>query len=216
MLCGKVDSQLSMRDVFRVCRQEQAINMLGIQRCELMSHSDRLADEDNPCFHRNTPVQVLDVVVHKPNTSGSDEMPDSFWRIRAVNEQPRFVQQQRSCAQLTAGTAGCREQRIRVPCIRTRSPPVGPFKLVGDTEEAASLETLLRNPDAVAARRIVGIDQIEKAVFPIDNDRAGNDSCAVEHHLPLQGERQAFACRAAINAGLEVRHNDVFLYARRS
>jgi hypothetical protein len=52
----------------------------------LLTHSNRLADEDDPCFQRNTPVQILDVVVHEPDAPGSDEMPDCFWRIRAVNE----------------------------------------------------------------------------------------------------------------------------------
>jgi hypothetical protein len=51
-----------------------------------VTHSNRLAGEDDPCFQRNAPVQVLDVVVHQSDASGSDEMPDSFWRIRAVNE----------------------------------------------------------------------------------------------------------------------------------
>jgi hypothetical protein len=52
----------------------------------LLTHSNRLVDEDDPCFQRNTPVQILDVVVHQSDASGSDEMPDGFRRIRAVNE----------------------------------------------------------------------------------------------------------------------------------
>src|SRR6516162_49904 len=54
------------------------------------------------------------------------------------------------------------------------------------------LQALLCNADAVAARRIVRIDQIEKAVFPINHNRARNDGSAVEHHLSLKRERQAF------------------------
>ena len=58
-----------------------------------------LADEHDPRFQRNAPVQILDVVVDKPDASGSNEMPDGLRRIRAVNNQPRLVQQQRACTQ---------------------------------------------------------------------------------------------------------------------
>jgi len=51
-----------------------------------LTEIERLADEDDPCFQRNTPVQILDVVVHQSDASGRDEMSDGFWRIRAVNE----------------------------------------------------------------------------------------------------------------------------------
>ena len=184
-------------------------------RTRFTSLENALAGKDDPRFHRNAPVQILDVVVHEPDASGRDQMADGLGRIRAVNEQPRLVQQQRACAQRTAGTAGRREQRVGVLCVRARRPPVRPFKLVHDAREAAALQALLRNADPVTACGIVGIDQIEKAVFPIDHDRTGNDGGAVEHHLPLQRKRQDFARRAAIDAGLQVRHDDIFAPALR-
>ena len=57
--------------------------------------------------------------------------------------------------QQTAGPGGPSYQRVSVFGIRTRRPPVRPFKLVGNAKEAASLEALLRNADPVAARGIV-------------------------------------------------------------
>ena len=120
-------------------------------------------------------------------------MADGLGRIRAVNEQPGLIQQQRTCAQRTAGPASRPEQCVGVLGIHARRGPVRPFKLVRDPREAASVQALLRNPDPVAARGIVAIDQIEKAVLPIDHDRSRNNSGAVKHHLPLQRKRQAFA-----------------------
>ena len=38
----------------------------------------RLAGKDDPGFHRNAPVQILDVVVHEPDASGSDQMADGL------------------------------------------------------------------------------------------------------------------------------------------
>src|SRR6516162_8547163 len=113
-------------------------------------------------------------------------MADGFRRIRAVNEQARLVQQQRACAQRTAGAAGRCTQRCRILRVRHWSLPVRPLKLAGDTEEAAALLTLLSNTDAVAPCRIVRIDQVEKAVLAIDHDRSANDGGAIEHHLALK------------------------------
>ena len=120
-------------------------------------------------------------------------MTNGFRRIRAVDEQAGFVKQQRACTQQTAGAAGRRKQRVGVLHVRIRSSPVRPFKLAGDAEEAATLQALLRNANAVAVRRIVRIDQVEKAAFPINHNRPGNNGSAVEHHLSLKGERQAWS-----------------------
>jgi hypothetical protein len=53
----------------------------------------RLAHKHNSRVHRHSPIQILDVVVDQPDASGRDEMADGFWRIRAVDEQARLVQQ---------------------------------------------------------------------------------------------------------------------------
>jgi penicillin-binding protein 1A len=37
-----------------------------------------LAGKDDPRFHRNAPVQILDVVVHEPDASGRDQMADGL------------------------------------------------------------------------------------------------------------------------------------------
>src|SRR5215469_6071872 len=163
---------------------------------------ERLADKHDSCFQRNPPIQVFDVVVYQSDATRSDEMTNSFRRIRAVDKQAGLVQQQRACTQQTAGAAGRCKQRVGILHVRTRSFPVGPFKLAGNAEEAATLQALLRNADAVAARRIVRIDQIEKAVFPINHNRAGNDGSAVEHHLSLKRKRQALSRGAAIDTRL--------------
>ena len=161
-----------------------------------------LADKHDSCLQRNPAIQVLDVVIYQSDATRSDEMTNGFRRIRAVDEQAGLVQQQRACTQQTAGAGGRRKQRVRVLDVRTRRLPVGPFKLAGDAEEAAPLQALLRNADAVAARLIVRIDQIEKAVFPINHNRAGNNGSAVEHHLSLKRERQAFSRGTAIDTRL--------------
>ena len=58
-----------------------------------------LAGEDDARFQRNAPVQILDIVVHKPDAPGSDKMTDGFWRIGAVYQQPGLIQQQCACAE---------------------------------------------------------------------------------------------------------------------
>ena len=45
-----------------------------------------LARKDDPRFHGNAPVQILDVVVHEPDASGGNQMADGLGRIGAVNE----------------------------------------------------------------------------------------------------------------------------------
>src|SRR5215469_6116776 len=58
---------------------------------------ERLADKHDSCFQRNPPIQVFDVVVYQSDATRSDEMTNSFRRIRAVDKQAGLVQQQRAC-----------------------------------------------------------------------------------------------------------------------
>src|SRR4051794_25970460 len=110
-------------------------------------------------------------------------MSDSFRRVRAMYQQPGLVEQQRACTERTARTARTREQGVCIVGVHAGRLPVRPFQLVRNAEQAASRETLLRNADAVATCRIVAVDEVEKALFPVDHDRAWNDGGAVEHHL---------------------------------
>jgi hypothetical protein len=60
------------------------------------SKSRCLTDKYDPGFERNATVQVLYVVVHEPNASGSDEVPYRLRRICSVDNQPGLVQQERA------------------------------------------------------------------------------------------------------------------------
>jgi len=117
-------------------------------------------------------------------------MADGFWRIGAVNEH-------RACPATARGRrADCRdarggEQRIGVFCVVPEDFQSG-HSACCELGEVAALTHLARFR-FVAARRIVGIDQIEKAVFPIDHNRSRDEGSTVEHHLPLQRKRQPSA-----------------------
>ena len=46
----------------------------------------RLVYKDDPRFQRNAPVQILDVLVDKPDATGSDEMADGLGRVCPVDD----------------------------------------------------------------------------------------------------------------------------------
>ena len=98
-------------------------------------------------------------------------MPDGLGRVRSVNDQPGFVQHERARPQWITRTASPAEQVPRIlGIVGPRRPPVRLFKLVRNARQASPVQTFLRNPDPIAARGIVGIDEIEKAFLPIDHD----------------------------------------------
>jgi hypothetical protein len=84
-----------------ILRQDQLRNRYRFCSCfetSLHASANRvevslLTDKYDPGFQRNAAVQVLDVVVHKPNASGSNEMPNRLRRICSVDNQPGLVQQ---------------------------------------------------------------------------------------------------------------------------
>src|ERR1700744_2634127 len=72
----------------------------------LLSRLGELTYKYDPCLDGHPPIQILDVVVDQSDTSGSDEMTDGFRRVRAMDQQTRFVQQQRAGPQQTARVTG--------------------------------------------------------------------------------------------------------------
>src|SRR6478672_965209 len=117
-------------------------------------------------------------------------MTDRPRRVGAVDEQPGLIEQERSRSERIArparqdlsGDAG----GFRVAC---RIAPFRPFHLAGDAEKTAWPQALLTDADAVAASGVVRLDQVEKPVLAIDDDRAGNRGPVIRH-LTLQGKRQ--------------------------
>ena len=92
---GVLEQLIEVRTVLRRPRdpdagvRRQMVGVAGMLRAIVADRGDvnsrrrrdkmrRLAGKDDPRFHRNAPVQILDVVVHEPDASGRDQMADGL------------------------------------------------------------------------------------------------------------------------------------------
>ena len=77
---------------------------------------DSLADKNNPGLQRNAAIQVLNIIVHKPNAPGRHEVSDGLGRVRSVNKKTWPVRNQRPGAKRISRTARHRTERRYVFC----------------------------------------------------------------------------------------------------
>ena len=99
--------------------------------------------------------------------------------------------------------ANVRLGELALDHVRRRLPG-RPFRLAGDVAQAGELGALLAEPDAVAQRHVVGLDQIEKMLQLIDDDGADRLQRAIESRLAAKNIRQVGVGRAAVDAGGEI------------
>src|SRR5262249_24607546 len=72
--------------------------------------------------------------------------------------------------------------------------PVWPLSLARDLQQALPLEAVAPDADAVSPGAVVRLDQIEKALGGVDNDRARRLAGVVEHQLMAIGRVELGFC----------------------
>ena len=92
-------------------------------------------------------------------------MADRLRQVRAVDAIDRLAEIERPGAERIAGTAGheARQIGLALDHLRRRTP-IGPFLLARDLLQAAPLETVAADADAVAHGAAVRHDEIEIAL----------------------------------------------------
>jgi len=105
--------------------------------------------------------------------------------------------------------AGRPEQRVSVLRVRARRSPVRHSSLFM-TRERLPPSGIPAQSNPVAARGIVGVDQIEKNGFP-DRPRSNRERRWCGRTPPAAAAQTAgLRPKSPIHAGLQVRHDDVF------
>src|SRR5262249_39528726 len=168
---------------------------------------------------RHAVVEIDDLFVHQPEAARRYRMSDRLGRVGAVNAIDRLAEIERAGAERIAGTAGHPARQIRLPFDHLgRRRPVRPFRLARDPQQPVPAEAVAPDADAVAHRSVVALDQIEKALRGIDDDRARHLVAAVEHGLvEVRWIDRGFRLRARHDARfyiLDVRHDVTQLEGR--
>ena len=204
--CTKRD-ELSHAQIMRCARQVmnfvRHVILTSVGRCRTTTFG----------AHRDSPIQVGDVVVHEPEAARRYGAADGLRLVGAVDAVDRGAEIERARAHRIARTARheARQIRLALDHLRRRRP-VGPFRLPGDLEQSLPLEAFAADADAVADRPVVSLNEVEIAIGGIDDDRPRRLVGPVEDRLPLIRRRQSLVARIRHDAGLIVdRHRSTRL-----
>src|SRR5208337_877087 len=167
-------------------RSVVSFSMTTLERIAVKrSERDRLPDDDLRS-DRHAAIEIGDVIVDEAEAAGRDGVADRLRLVGAMDAIDGLAEIERARAHRVARAAGheARQIGLALDHLRWRTP-VRPFLLAGNLLQPGPLEAVAADADAVAQRAVVRLDQVEEALFGVDDDRAGRFVGAEEHFLLL-------------------------------
>ena len=118
-------------------------------------------------------IEVSDILVGQPDTTGRNPLPNRLGLIRAVNSIFGLTQIHRPSAERIAGPARHKPRQVGLTRKHVyRRAPIRPFCFPGHCLFTRPCEALAANADAVAHRLPAVQHEIKKGVSGVDDDGA--------------------------------------------
>ena len=181
------DRRLCRRPVRRRCRVRQAEG--GGGRSLEWSMRSRITphcwEHDNFRADFHPLIEVSDILVGQPDTTGRNPLPNRLGLIRAVNSIFGLTQIHRPSAERIARPARHKPRQVGLTRKHVyRRTPIRPFCFPGHCLFTRPCEALAANADAVAHRLPTVQHEIKKGVSGVDDDGAWRLVADIINDLP--------------------------------